>query len=186
MDIVSNGHSEQVTPMDVKAAQKSDFADRLKAAIERKGWSMSETARRASTFLNEGEKFGRAHVWHYVQGRALPRFRYLEALSLALNVRPDELMPVESDTEHDLRSPQSARSSSPVIAKPGSRLAIDKAVHSSGTASGMVHVRDYGDGTALLEVSERVPWATALACIAAKGKEFCRFTEQRMPVRDEC
>src|SRR5215211_5190620 len=89
--------------MDVKAAQKSDFADRLKAAIERKGWSMSETARRASTFLNEGEKFGRAHVWHYVQGRALPRFRYLEALSLALNVRPDELMPVESDTEHDLR-----------------------------------------------------------------------------------
>ena|SRR5215212_11860495 len=105
------------------------------------------------------------HVWHYVQGRALPRFRYLEALSLALDVRPDELMPVELAGEQDRRSPASARAVAPAIArKPGP--SNDKATQgSSAPATGMVHVRDYGDGSALLEISERLPWATALAVL---------------------
>jgi hypothetical protein len=29
----------------------------------------------------------------------------------------------------------------------------------------MVHVRDYGDGTALLEVSQRVSWETAITVL---------------------
>src|SRR5829696_3142682 len=48
--------------MDVKTAQKADFADRLKTAIDRKGWSMSETARRASTFLNGREVWPRPRL----------------------------------------------------------------------------------------------------------------------------
>jgi transcriptional regulator with XRE-family HTH domain len=152
--------------MDVRTAQKTEFADRLKAAIDRKGWSMSETARRASDFLNDGEKFGRAHVWHYVQGRALPRFRYLEALSLALDLRPDDLMPGEGDGGQERPAPK-ARSSGPAAAGKGDRApASEKAAQAAtGSAAGMVHVRDYGDGTALLEISERVPWATALAVL---------------------
>jgi transcriptional regulator with XRE-family HTH domain len=150
--------------MDVKTAQKADFADRLKTAIDRKGWSMSETARRASTFLNEGEKFGRAHVWHYVQGRALPRFRYLEALSLALNMRPDDLMPADRDNGTGHRAPPAVEPKP--AAKSPRHPGSEKAIQPSGTpAESMVHVRDYGDGTALLEVSERVPWATALAVL---------------------
>jgi len=158
-----NVHSEQFSRTSAKAAQKADFADRLKAAIERKGWSMSETARRASSFLGEGEKFGRAHIWHYVQGRALPRFRYLEALSLALNVRPDELMPVDFTREGD--APQRDGSSNGPISL--ERRGAERPGHAAGPAgsAGMVHVRDYGDGTALLEVSERVPWGTALAVL---------------------
>src|SRR5215208_2701700 len=130
---VSNGHSGQITPMDVKAAQKADFADRLKTAIDRKGWSMSETARRASNFLNEGEKFGRAHVWHYVQGRALPRFRYLEALSLALNMRPDDLMPADRDDEAGRRSPPAVEPVPPAAAKSPRHSGGEKAVQPSGT-----------------------------------------------------
>jgi transcriptional regulator with XRE-family HTH domain len=151
--------------MDAKAAQKSDFADRLKAAIDRKGWSMSETARRASNYLNEGEKFGRAHVWHYVQGRALPRFRYLEALSLALDVRPDDLMPGDSDGAQDRRALQSTRASAPAATHKTAPGGDKPTQPAPAPANGMVHVRDYGDGTALLEISDRVPWATALAVL---------------------
>ncbi|HEX2135196.1 MAG TPA: helix-turn-helix domain-containing protein [Microvirga sp.] len=149
-----------------KPGQKTDFADRLKAAIERKGWSMSETARRASNFLSEGDKFGRAHVWHYVQGRALPRVRYLEALSLALDVKPDELMPLEPGRNGNGSS--SALSSATASSEErGRRPSPDKHAPAAASpqTSGMVHVRDYGDGTALLEVSERVPWDVALSVL---------------------
>lgn len=139
-----------------RATIKADFADRLRSAIERKGWTMSETARRAALFLEDGDKFGRAHVWHYVQGKALPRVKYLEALSLALEVRPDELIP--SDVAVSASSaPNADRASTPVLAG---------APHvSSESADGMVHVRDYGDGTALLEVSHRVPWDIAITVL---------------------
>ena len=59
--------------------------------MERKGWSISETARQASQLLKDGGRLSRAHVWHYAQGKALPRTRYLQALSLALDVSFEEL-----------------------------------------------------------------------------------------------
>jgi transcriptional regulator with XRE-family HTH domain len=129
---------------------KADFADRLKAAIERKGWTMSQTARRTSAYLDESEKFGRAHVWHYVQGRSLPKSRYLEAMSRALDVEPSELLPGEAGEAIQARpAGESAAAEAPVSLQKESVL----------------HVRDYGDGTALLEISERVPWATAIAVL---------------------
>lgn len=74
------------------AARRAVFAERLKAAMGRKGWGLSETARRASQVLGPGAKFGRAHVWHYLHGRAVPRARQLDALSRALDVEPDDLL----------------------------------------------------------------------------------------------
>jgi hypothetical protein len=67
----SSGAASPAT--DVKAA----FASRLRDAMERKGWSISETARQASQLLKDGGRLPRAHVWHYAQGKALPRTRYL-------------------------------------------------------------------------------------------------------------
>ena len=118
---------------------------------------MSETARRASQHLNQGDKFGRAHVWHYVQGKALPRMKYLEALSLALEMRPDELMPGEAGieaAEHVMRENAG-----------GANARASREAPAGESADGMVHVRDYGDGTALLEVSQRVSWETAIAVL---------------------
>jgi transcriptional regulator with XRE-family HTH domain len=138
--------------MNQKTAQRADFADRLRTAIERKGWSISETARRAADFLDEGEKFGRAHVWHYLQGKAIPRARYLEALSRALEVQPADLIPVASSSS--AADPEAAQRIQPAAS------GIDK--KSSLREENMVHVRDYGDGTALLDVSQGVSWDTAL------------------------
>ena len=131
-------------------AVKADFAERLKAAIERKGWSASEAARQVSRFLDPGDKFGRAHLWQYLQGRALPRSRYLLALSRALDLDPRELLPGRA-----------------VFVDDPARPVVPGVEHGAfwGDRSDLVHVRDYGDGTALLQVSQRVSWETALTLV---------------------
>jgi transcriptional regulator with XRE-family HTH domain len=79
---------------------KSIFAERLKAEIDKKGWSLRRTAEEVGLHLDEGAKFGPAHVWHYLQARTLPRPRYLVALSRALGLDPDELMPAHRSGKH--------------------------------------------------------------------------------------
>jgi hypothetical protein len=99
------------------AARNEAFAERLRAAIARKGWSISETARRAAAHLGSGTKFGDGHVWQYVHGRSVPRTRYLDALSRALDLEPHELR----DDSHlledlSLSTPErNAKALSPVI-----------------------------------------------------------------------
>jgi len=92
--------SEQSSPWDEHKSRtdgtvfaKSIFAERLKVQIEKKGWSLRRTAEEAARFLDDGAKFGPAHVWHYLQARTLPRQRYLNALSHAFGIGPDDLMP---------------------------------------------------------------------------------------------
>jgi transcriptional regulator with XRE-family HTH domain len=138
--------------MSDKSSVKADFADRLRTAIERKGWTMSETARRASMFLPEEDKFGRAHVWQYVQGRSLPRIKYLEALSSALQVELDELVPAAILPEY-LTEERS-------VPTPAANSNQDE-----NQKTDFVHVRDYGDGSALLEIRQRVSWETALTVL---------------------
>jgi transcriptional regulator with XRE-family HTH domain len=138
--------------MSDKSSVKADFADRLRSAIERKGWTMSETARRASMFLPEEDKFGRAHVWQYVQGRSLPRIKYLEALSSALQVELDELVPAAILPEY-LTEERS-------VPTPAANSNQD-----DSQKTDFVHVRDYGDGSALLEIRQRVSWETALTVL---------------------
>lgn len=76
------------------APSRAAFAERLRAAISRRGWSLKETAHQSCRFLDGGAKFGPAHVWHYLQGRTLPNARYLLALSRALGLDADELIPL--------------------------------------------------------------------------------------------
>jgi transcriptional regulator with XRE-family HTH domain len=113
---------------------KAAFAERLKAAIERRGWSLTETARHTASVLGTDAKFGRGNLSHYLHGRAMPRARHLAALSHALGVSPDDLLPGGHPSRVEVLS---------------------------GTPTG-IHALDQGDGTVLLEVSQRVPWQTAL------------------------
>jgi transcriptional regulator with XRE-family HTH domain len=137
---------------DAQHPDKAAFALRLRAAIERKGWTLSETARQTSDVLGADAKFGRAHVWHYLNGRAIPRARHLDALSRALQVQPHELL--------------GSAAPSGLAGRPEAR---DEAAHEaegrptpySGSIA-IVHAEDYGDGTAFLRISQRVPWPTAL------------------------
>jgi transcriptional regulator with XRE-family HTH domain len=118
------------------SGRKSLFAERLKAAMERRGWTSSETARQTASVLGGEAKFGRAHVWHYLHAKSLPRARQLFALSHALDVRPDELLRLAE-----------------------SRSRVDVL---SGTLTGIIRAEDQGDGTVIVEVSQRVTWQTAL------------------------
>jgi transcriptional regulator with XRE-family HTH domain len=141
---------------DRQSASKAEFAERLRLAMERKGWTVADTARQVSRLLGEQDKFGSSHLSHYLSGRAVPRARYLQALSRALDVRPEDLlpgrMPQGDDASHraGLETPLSGRADP---ARPTHQVDL-------------VHVRDYGDGTALLQVFQRVPWPTALEIMA--------------------
>jgi transcriptional regulator with XRE-family HTH domain len=123
-------------PVDPLAGLKADFAARLRAAIARKGWTATVVVHHVSRSLGNGNKFGRSHLCHYMHGRALPRPRYLMALSRALGVEPRELLP----DRPDLTDTSTSRSA-----------CVD-----------MVQVRDDSQGTALLEMSHRMPWQTAV------------------------
>jgi transcriptional regulator with XRE-family HTH domain len=103
--------------------------------MERKGWDLSETARQTASVLGANAKFSRTHVWHYLHARAMPRGRQLAALSQALEVRPDDLL--QSAPLSEVEGP-------------------------SSTPTGIIRAEDQGDGTAILEVSQRVPWQAAL------------------------
>jgi len=110
--------------------------------MKRKGWSISETARQTSSALGGATKFSTGHLWHYLHERALPRHAYLEALSRALDAPLRELL----GAEHM------------------------KGGESAGASNGYVHLRDCGDGTALLQVAQRVSWTTVLKVTKALRK----------------
>jgi transcriptional regulator with XRE-family HTH domain len=126
-------------PVDPQADLKANFAARLRAAIARKGWTATVVVHHVSRSLGNGNKFSRAHLCHYLHGRALPRPRYLLALSHTLGVEPRELLPDRPDL-----------TDSPMAPPPW----VD-----------MVQVRDDSQGTALLEISHRLPWQTAVKVI---------------------
>jgi transcriptional regulator with XRE-family HTH domain len=122
--------------------------------MERKGWTTSETARQVSHFLGQKDKFSRAHLWQYLQGKSLPRTRYLQALSRALDMRPEDLIPRTPALDQGRRAPADNELAS-----------APKTLPVQSSAPRIVHVRDYGDGTALVQVSERVSWETALSVL---------------------
>jgi transcriptional regulator with XRE-family HTH domain len=136
---------------DPQKPEKVAFATRLREAMERKGWTLSETARQTSDVLGADAKFGRAHVWHYLNARAIPRARHLDALSQALQVTPHELLGFAS-------SPTGEESPDSRVSNAITRPAETKSIGSTQ----VVHAEDFGDGTALLHVSQRVSWTTAL------------------------
>jgi transcriptional regulator with XRE-family HTH domain len=72
---------------------KAAFGQRLRSAIDERGLTVAETARRMRTHLPKGESISIVGVLHYLNGRSLPRLRYLDALSLTLGVDKSELIP---------------------------------------------------------------------------------------------
>jgi transcriptional regulator with XRE-family HTH domain len=151
-----------------RAQQKAALAAWLKSAMKRKGWSISETARRTSRILKDGERFGAAHVWHYVRGTALPRPHRLEALSSALGMEVD---PTLSEL-----LPERGRKEEPLPAK----------TETGDTGSGSVFTAEAceaPDGTALLKVRAIVPSGKALSVVQLLLRECSRGTQPRSAIR---
>ena len=124
------------------------FAQRLRAAMESKGWTQARTVQEVRHFLGEGERFGAAHMSHYLNGRAIPQMSYLRALSRALEVSEERLL---GGTAR--KPPQ--QNDDVVIVDPDPQGALRGRRTSA-------QVRDADEGEAWLEVNERVPWETAL------------------------
>jgi transcriptional regulator with XRE-family HTH domain len=77
----------------VSDASKAAFAQRLRSVIDERSLTVAETTRRMRTHLPKGESISVVGMLHYLNGRSLPRLRYLDALSLTLRVDKSELIP---------------------------------------------------------------------------------------------
>jgi transcriptional regulator with XRE-family HTH domain len=134
---------------------KRHFADRLRQAMQRKSWSSAQLVQASRQFLSAEQKFGAAHVSHYLNGRAIPKMPYLRALSRALDVSEQELLGATVYVGHS-RAPSM----------------------SEGTPEqAPVRIIDAGHGKALLEIHQRVAWPTALEVLAMLTAEPKDATE---------
>lgn len=83
-------------------AIRTEFARRLQAALNERGWTQSELARRVAPLLKDS-RIGRDNISKYVRGKVLPMPPALEAISKVLEMRANELLPMRaaaSGTEH--------------------------------------------------------------------------------------
>jgi transcriptional regulator with XRE-family HTH domain len=115
---------------------KSEFGNRLHRMIMLAGMNQSDLARRASEHMPAGKKIGRDSISSYVRGRQLPGPVHLKAICDALGVTRDELLPMRG------------------------------VPHTAVTALPHLKVEDAGDGMALVQVNQMLPWADALAVMA--------------------
>jgi transcriptional regulator with XRE-family HTH domain len=74
------------------AAIRMDFARRLQNALNDKGWTQSELARRVAPLMKES-RVGRDNISKYLRAKVLPLPAMLEAMAKALGVESRDLLP---------------------------------------------------------------------------------------------
>jgi transcriptional regulator with XRE-family HTH domain len=74
---------------------KAGFAKRLRRALDEKGWTAVQAAREAQRLVPD-RTIKSGHLSHWLNGRVIPSPVYLQALSHALEVSPEELLGEES------------------------------------------------------------------------------------------
>jgi transcriptional regulator with XRE-family HTH domain len=151
---------EVVMSEDVADAAKEAFAARLRSIMSKRGLTAAETARRMRDHLPDGGRASRATVSHYRAARALPRLRYLDALSLALGVDRSELLPTLN--ADDSAGASDARREIGPREAPASSEATAPELHSARLCS----IEDHGDEVHL-QVNQRVSWEVALTILSA-------------------
>jgi transcriptional regulator with XRE-family HTH domain len=138
---------------------RAAFADRVRTIMQDRGLSVTETARRVRQYLPEGESISQASISHYRTGRAVPRLRYLDALSLALGVPKSELMSIGDASESaGSRRKRALAEGKPQPAQEG---AVTERGGPATTLEGCVQFVDLGDKMRL-RVDQVLPWSTGL------------------------
>jgi transcriptional regulator with XRE-family HTH domain len=74
------------------AAIRMDFARRLQNALNDKGWTQSELARRMAPLMKES-RIGRDNISKYVRGKVLPLPPALEVMAKVLGKQSKDLLP---------------------------------------------------------------------------------------------
>ena len=80
-----------------RVIRKSEFGNRLRDLIFKKGWNQSDLARKA--------KMGRDSISTYIRGRSVPTPQNLERLSKALDISSEKLYPNYSANAAALEEP---------------------------------------------------------------------------------
>lgn len=75
-----------------KKSIRQEFASRLNSALKEKHWTMTELARRASSYTLKGY-ISKSAIGSYCKGHQLPNDRTLLAISSALGLDPSSLLP---------------------------------------------------------------------------------------------
>ena len=90
----------------------AEFARRLQAKMQERGWNQSELARRCAKIMprpSKGQRqnldFGRDRISHYVRGISMPRPESLAVLAKALGCEESELIPPMAVPSAEGRSP---------------------------------------------------------------------------------
>jgi transcriptional regulator with XRE-family HTH domain len=89
-------------------AIRMEFARRLQAALNEKGWTQSELARRVAPLLKHS-RIGRDNISKYVRGKVLPLPPALEAIAKVLDRKNTDLLPVRSTAASNEHPPVSIR-----------------------------------------------------------------------------
>jgi len=109
-DIPRNRHTHKPAPkpVDVKymtrEASRDVFASKLQAAMDAKGWNQSDLARAATAALGGEGVIQRDNISKYINGKAIPSSPKLYAISTALGVNKDELIPGVSVMQPTVRN----------------------------------------------------------------------------------
>jgi transcriptional regulator with XRE-family HTH domain len=120
---------------------KAGFAKRLRRALDEKGWTAVQAAREAQRLVPD-RTIKSAHLSHWLNGRVIPSPVYLQALSSALEVSPEELLGEENSK--------------------GAQAASTNGDARHSFSPGLVEVKDLYDGNAWIEIRQEVPWPLAL------------------------
>jgi len=97
-----------VVPAD---AIRMEFARRLQSALNDRGWTQSELARRMAPHLKYS-RLGRDNISKYVRGKVLPLPPALEAMAKVLDMSTSDLLPARrTPAGSEERPPMSVRMS---------------------------------------------------------------------------
>ncbi len=89
-------------------AIRMEFARRLQSALNEKGWTQSELARRVAPLLKHS-RIGRDNISKYVRGKVLPLPPALEAIAKVLELRSNDLLPMRASAAGSEHPPISVR-----------------------------------------------------------------------------
>jgi transcriptional regulator with XRE-family HTH domain len=90
--------------------QQQEFARRLFQALQKKGWTQSDLARRAFGSTKDSSGYsvakGRDRISVYIRGKQLPEPKQLQRIASVLGLTPEELAPELFQSAIDRENPE--------------------------------------------------------------------------------
>ena len=146
---------------------KAAFATRLCSLMDERGLTAAETVRRMKEHLPEGESISHGSLSHYRRGRAIPRLRHLDALSLVLGVNKSELIAApqpEQPTAVEPTTLQRSKGNKQEARMEPAAGDIISIVPAEVTQR--IIIEDHGE-EAYLKIEQRMSWDVALRILDA-------------------